>query len=130
MASSALPGRASVNHHTSAVNLLLVGMTELARNFVVGSGERKSAGGFMIEEAGGPVHGIVAQAAIDWLRSLLELAGVNVFVAADATFGCRLERNGSVAGRDGNGGNGPVAIDAGQHLVAAHQRKRRVPMIK
>ena len=67
MASNAFPRRAAVNHHISAVDLLMVGMTELARNFIVGSGERKCAGGLVIEQAGGPADSIVAQSAIDRL---------------------------------------------------------------
>lgn len=127
MASSTLAGRAAVNHHTSAVDLLVVGMTELARNLIVGSGERKCAGGLVIEKTGRPADGVVAQSAIDRLRSFLELPGVNILVAADATFGRGLERNGSVACCRSNR---PVAINAGQHLVAAHQRKRGVPVIE
>ena len=67
MASSAFSRRAAVNYHISAVDLLVVGVTELARSLIVGSGERKRAGGLVIEKAGGPADGIVAQSAIDWL---------------------------------------------------------------
>ena len=130
MASSALPGSATVNHHTSAVDLLMVGVTELARNLIVGAGKRKRAGGLVIEKTGRPADGVVAQSAIDWLRAFLELPGVNILVAADATLGRGLEGNGSVPRHGSNCGDRPVAIDAGQRLVAAHQRKRRVPVIE
>lgn len=127
MASGALPGGAAVYHHTSAVNLFVVGVTELARNLIVGARERKSAGGLVIEEPGCPADGIVAQSAINRLRPFLELPGVNIFMAADTTFGRGLEGNGPVARCSSDR---PVAIDAGQHLVTPHQRKRRVPVIE
>ena len=127
MASRALPGRAAVSHHTSAVDLLVVGMTEFARNLIVGASEGKRAGGLVIEEAGGPAYGVVTKSAIDRLRPFLELPGVNILVAADATFRRGLEGNGPVACRCSGR---PVAIDASQRLVTTHQRKRRVPVIE
>ena len=81
----------------------------------------------MIEQAGGPVNGIMAQGAIHRLRPLLELAGMDILVTPDAAFGRRLKRNNS---RTHSGSNRPMTIHAGQHLVPAHQGKRGVPVIE
>lgn len=130
MASNAFAGRPPVNHYISAVNLLVVGMTELAGNLIVSAGERKCAGGLVIEKAGRPANGVVAQSAIDGLRPFLKLSRVNILVAADATFRRRLEWNSSEARHGSNCCNRPVAIDTGEDLMTANQRKRRVRVIE
>jgi len=93
MATGAFAGRAAIRHDTSAVDFAMFVVTEAAGDILMRPGQRKRARLVVIEQRGGPTRRIMASRAVHRLRSLLELAGVNIFVTPHAFFGRRCERN-------------------------------------
>lgn len=118
MATGTFPGRAAIRYNTSAVDLATLGMTQLARNLFVSSGQRKRARSFVTEQRGRPMNRVVARRAIYRLGSFLELPGMDVLMATHAAFRRALE--GNLAQARIHAGR-PVAIQATQYTVRADE---------
>ena len=121
MACCTLARGAPVSQHTSAVHQTVIVVAEAARYIGVSAGQREGAPGFVVEDAGGPVAGVMARGAVDRLGAALELAGVDIFMTPGTAFGCGLKWNLAKKGRSGGGRT--VAIQASEHAVRAVERE-------
>lgn len=113
-----------IGHHTSAVDLPLVVVTQPARHVLMRAGERKRGACIVVELGRGPAAGVVTRPALHHAFASLELPGVNVLMTARATLGGRLERDLAQAGaRSCLGIRRPMAIQAAEYAMPPGERE-------